>query len=66
MSKKIKANQLEANKKILVRGRIEFARVTRVIDGEELTKSVQKATAAGVMYPTDKPHTRIVLVDPVV
>mgnify|MGYP001285168562 CR=1 FL=1 len=59
----VPAERLREGSQILVRGKISFSRLARLIEGEALTKSIEQARARGALYPTTVPHTTINLVD---
>lgn len=52
----ISANQLKEGTNVLVRGKLAFARLTRLIEGQELAASDQRKVQNG-MSPVGKPHT---------
>lgn len=55
--KTIQAEQLTEGTSILIRGNLAFSRLTSLIEGEELRKSVERQVAQNNQYPDDKPHT---------
>jgi hypothetical protein len=59
----IPAERLREGEQILVRGKISFSRLQRLVEGEALVKSIAQARLRGALYPTDVPHTTINLVD---
>ena len=59
----IPAERLNAGAQILVRGKISFSRLAKVIDGQELATRVAQEKARGRIYPTDVPHTTVSVVD---
>lgn len=59
----IPAERLREGEQILVRGKVSFSRVAKLIEGEALTKSIEQARQRGSLYPTTVPHTTINLVD---
>lgn len=61
MANPIPAEKLTEGRTVIVRGQIQYSHVMSMIDGEELTRSIQQQRNSGAMYITDKPHTRIVL-----
>lgn len=63
MSGKIAAERLAANQTIIVKGKTSFSRLARHVSGKELEDSVRRAKAAGRLYPTDRDHTTIWIVD---
>lgn len=63
MSGKIPAERLAADKTIIVKGKTSFSRLAQHITGQKLADSVARAKAAGRLYPTDRPHTTISVVD---
>ena len=62
----IPAERLREGQQILVRGKVAFSRLTALITGDELVKSIERARKRGSLYPTEQPHTTISLVDPVI
>ena len=52
----VSANQLTEGTSVHVRGKLAFARLTRLIEGDELAKSDQRKVQNG-MNPVGKPHT---------
>lgn len=62
----ISAENLREGQQILVRGKVAFSRLTALITGDELAKSIDRARKRGSKYPTLKPHTTISLLDPMV
>lgn len=63
MSGKIAAERLAADQTIIVKGKTSFSRLARHVSGKELEDSVRRAKAAGRLYPTDRDHTTISIVD---
>ena len=62
----IPAERLREGQQILVRGRVSFSRLARLVEGDDLIKSIEQARKRGANYPTTVPHTTINLVDAVV
>ena len=56
----IRNNQLTPDTFVLVRGNIEYSRLTRPIDGEELEKDKRRRAQMGGI-PIDKPYTTVTL-----
>lgn len=52
----VSASTLTEGRTVFVRGKLAFARITRLIEGEELAKSDQRKVQNG-MNPVGKPHT---------
>lgn len=63
MSGKIAAERLAADQTIIVKGKTSFSRLARHVSGKELEDSIRRAKAAGRLYPTDRDHTTISVVD---
>ena len=59
----VSASQLRENQQILVKGVLSFSRLSKLIEGKELTDRVAAEKARGIKFPTDKPHTTITIVD---
>ena len=59
----IPAERLREDQTVIVRGHISYSRLAKLIDGAELVRSIESARKRGSLYPTDKPHTTISLVD---
>ena len=59
----IPAERLREDQTVIVRGRISYSRLAKLIDGAELVRSIESARKRGSLYPTDRPHTTISLVD---
>lgn len=57
---KIEVKHLQPNKKVIVRGKVVFSRITSQIAGQELIDANQKAMARG-MKPTNKPYTELTI-----
>lgn len=57
------AEHLREDQTIFVRGKLSYSRLTALIDGEDLARSIEQARARGSRYPTTKPHTTVSLVD---
>lgn len=62
----ISAESLNPNQTIVVRGKLSFSRLARLIEGDALTKRIAEQKKRGSLYPTDKPHTTISIIDAVV
>lgn len=56
----VQANQLNEGSLILIRGNLGFARLTRIIDGEELARTDQRRVQNG-MRAIGKPHTTVTI-----
>jgi len=52
----ISASSLTEGRNVFIRGKLAFARVTRLIEGDELARSDQRKVQNG-MNPVGKPHT---------
>jgi len=65
MATKISTNDLTPNTLFMVRGRLKFSRIASFIDGEELRKDIERASAHN-NFPTKKPHTKATICDAVV
>jgi hypothetical protein len=59
----ISDNQIQVNEKVYVQGRIEFARIAKIITGEELQNGDKRRMSMG-MQPVGRDHTSITIVDP--
>lgn len=60
----IPSEKLREGTYVSVSGTIAYSRVRSFIDGSELAKRASDARARGVLYPPDRPHTTIAVVDP--
>lgn len=60
---KIAAEKLAADQTVIVRGKVTFSRLASIVDGKELADSIVRQREIGRLYPTDRPHTAINLVD---
>lgn len=58
--KTIRNNQLTPETYVIVRGNIEFSRLTRPFDGEELEKDKRRRMSTGGI-PIDKPYTTVTI-----
>ncbi len=56
----VSASQLRPNEIIVVRGKVSFSRLARVIEGEALAERIKNSKS---QYPTTVPHTTISLSD---
>lgn len=56
----VSASQLRPNEIIVVRGKVSFSRLARVIEGEALAERIKNSKS---QYPTTVPHTTISLFD---
>lgn len=56
----VNATQLEANKNVLIRGKLSYSRLTRPIEGQELVSTNQRRAQNG-MNPIDRPHFTVSL-----
>lgn len=63
MANKINATTLREGQVIIVDGIIEFARISSLIEGEELAKRVEQDRKNNRPYPVDYPHTTITIRD---
>lgn len=54
MPKKFDNNNLTPNQPVFIRGKIDFARVSRLIEGAELDKHIAQTN-----YPTEVPHSSL-------
>lgn len=59
----ISATKLNEGSMVMIRGQIQFSRLTRLIDGEELVKVNERKTKNG-MNPVNQPHTSITISKP--
>lgn len=59
------ANQPEPNSIVLVHGKIQFSRITRRIEGDELKKENARRANSG-KYPMNNPYTTITISNPTV
>lgn len=59
----VPAERLREGSIIVIKGKLAFSRLAKVIDGQALADSVARQRAQGRLYPTDKPHTTVSLVD---
>lgn len=59
----IAAENIRPNQTILVRGKLTFSRLASLIDGDELQRRIAQQRQRGSLYPVDKPHTTISVVD---
>lgn len=56
----VQNRDLTPNTKVMVRGNIEFSRLTKMVDGEALEQANQRRVALG-MQPINKPYTSVTL-----
>lgn len=61
MANPIAPSSLTEGRTIVVRGRVQYSHVMSMIEGEALQRSIQQQRNNGSKFPTDKPHTRIVV-----
>lgn len=58
----VKAEDLTENQIVLIRGKLGFARLTRLIEGEELVKADQRKVQNN-MNPVGQPHTTVTVTE---
>lgn len=63
MANKINATTLREGQVIVVDGILEFARISSLIEGEELAKRVEQDRKNNRPYPVDYPHTTVTIRD---
>lgn len=59
----ISAAQLAEGTVIMVRGKITFSRLTKLVEGVDLQRSIENARKRGSLYPTQVPHTLVNITD---
>lgn len=64
-SNRIHNSMLTPNTQLLIRGKVDYCRITSHIEGDELEKDKERKSKMGVT-PIDKPYTSITIENPVV